>query len=83
MRDKVNWELDHLVAEEVLEPVQFSKWAAPIVPALKSDGQSVRTYGDFQLTVNKTSQYPIPKIQDLFVGKYIRFEAGVPTDPTG
>ena len=41
----------------------------PIVPVLKSDGQSVRICGDFRLTVNQASKldrYPIPKIEDLF-----------------
>ena len=49
----------------VLEPVQFSDWAAPIVPVPKSDG-SVRIY---KVTINraaKVDQYPIPKIDDLF-----------------
>ena len=53
-----------------MEPVEFSSWAAPIVPVLKSDKSSVRICGDFQVTVNpvvKLDKYPIPKIEDLFV----------------
>ena len=67
MRAKVEQELDRLVEEGILEPVQHAEWAAPIVPVLKSD-QSVRICGDFKVTVNRASKvdkYPIPKIEDL------------------
>ena len=62
-------ELDRLVAEGTLEPVQFSDWASPIVPVLKADKSSVRLCGDFKQTVNPVSKlyrYPIPRIKDLF-----------------
>jgi len=65
---KVEEELDRLVQECILEPVQFSEWAAPIVPVIKPD-KSVRICGDFTLTVNQASKldrYPIPWIDDLF-----------------
>ena len=45
------------------------QWEAPIVPVLKSDKESVRVCGDFQMTVNpisKLDRYPIPKLEDLF-----------------
>ena len=32
-------ELNHLVREGILEPVEISDWASPIVPVLKSDGK--------------------------------------------
>ena len=44
-------------------------WAVPIVPVLKSGGQSIRICGDFKVTVNQASKldkYPIPKVKDLF-----------------
>ena len=44
--------------------MDFSDWAAPIVPVLKKDG-SVRIWGDYKLTVNQTAKletYPLPKI---------------------
>ena len=69
MRDKVGKELDRLVQEGTLEPVDHSEWAAPIVAVLKSDKSSVRVCGDFRMTVNpvcKLNKYPIPKIDDLF-----------------
>ena len=68
MKEKVNKELDRLVEEKIIEPVQYSKWAAPIVPVLKPDG-SVRICGDYRLTVNQAEvidKYPIPKIEDLY-----------------
>ena len=37
--------LEKLVAEGTLTPVQFSEWAAPIVPIVKEDG-CVRICGD-------------------------------------
>ena len=36
-RALVNKELDRLVDQGILTPVQFADWAAPIVPVLKSD----------------------------------------------
>ena len=61
--------LDKLVEQNVIEPVQFSDWAAPIVPVLKADKKTVRICGDFSVTVNKAVQldrYPIPRVEDLF-----------------
>ena len=52
----------------MIEPVQFSDWAAPIVPVLKQDG-SMRICGDYKITVNraaKTDPFPLPRINDLF-----------------
>ena len=54
--------------EGIIKPVQFAKWAAPVVPILKPDG-SVRLCGDFKQTINRYSQldkYPIPRIEDLY-----------------
>ena len=68
-RALVNKELDRLVDQGILTPVQFANWVAPIVPVLKSNKQSVRICGDFKRTVNQASKvdkYPIPKIEDLF-----------------
>ena len=66
----MNKELYHLVHQGVIEPIQYAEWAAPIVPVLKADKQSVRICGDFKLiTVNRASKldcYPIPRIEDLF-----------------
>ena len=68
LRRKVEDELDRLQALGVLRPIQFSEWAAPIVPVLKGDGR-VRICGDYKVTVNKAAKvdkYPIPRIEELF-----------------
>ena len=67
LRQKVEDELDRLLQEGTIHPVQFSEWATPIVPIIKSDGK-VRICGDFKVTLNKVSKldnYPIPKTEDL------------------
>ncbi|BHF76352.1 hypothetical protein SprV_0501945000 [Sparganum proliferum] len=64
---KVEEELDRLQKADIIDPVQYSEWAAPIVPVLKSDG-SVRICGDYKLTINaatKLNPYPLPRIEDL------------------
>ena len=68
IRQKVEEELEHLQALGVIQPVQFSDWAAPIVPVMKSDGR-IRICGDYKITVNraaKLEKYPIPRIEELF-----------------
>ena len=68
MWEKVEKELDRLLALGIIRPVQFSDWATPIVPVLKSDG-GVRICGDYKVTVNraaKLEKYPIPRIEELF-----------------
>nr|VZI04989.1 unnamed protein product [Spirometra erinaceieuropaei] len=65
---KVEEELDRLQKADIIEPVQYSEWAAPIVPVLKTDG-SVRICGDYKLTINsatKLNPYPLPRIEDLY-----------------
>ena len=55
-RELVEEELDRLVSDGILEPVEFSEWASPIVPVLKSDKKSVRVCGDFKQTINPVSR---------------------------
>ena len=38
MRTIVEQELDHLVSDRILEPMQFADWVPIIVPVLKADG---------------------------------------------
>ena len=67
-RTMVDAELDRLVEQGILTPVQVAEWAAPIVPVLKSD-KSVRICSDFKKTVKqalKVDGCSIPKIEDLF-----------------
>ena len=52
----------------VTQPVTHSDLASPVVPVVKRDS-SVRLYGDYKITVNKTAKfdnYPLPRIDDLF-----------------
>uniref|UniRef100_A0ABM0MCA9 Uncharacterized protein K02A2.6-like n=1 Tax=Saccoglossus kowalevskii TaxID=10224 RepID=A0ABM0MCA9_SACKO len=46
MKAKVNLELDRLLCDGIIEPVEFSDWATPIVPVLKGNG-NVRICGDY------------------------------------
>ena len=64
LRGKVETELNMLQAQGVIQPVEHSDWAAPIVPVLKSNGE-VRNCGDYKLIVNvaaKVVKYPIPSM---------------------
>ena len=68
LRDKVDVELDRLLKENIIEPVKYSKWAAPVVPVLKPN-KTVRLCGDYRLTCNKAlllDKYPLPKVEELF-----------------
>ena len=68
LREKVEKELERLQAEGVIVPVEYSEWAAPIVPVLKGNGE-IRICGDYKITVNKAARvdkYPIPNVEDLF-----------------
>ena len=76
LREKLEAELQRLVASNVISSVQVSKWAAPIVPVVKQNGP-IRICGDFKVTINQASEvdtYSLPKIEDLFTklsgGKY-------------
>ena len=55
LHDKVDRELERLLKAGVISLVQFSDWAAPIVPVVKSDG-SIRICGDYKVTVNAVSK---------------------------
>ena len=68
LREKIETELDRLVKEGTIEPVEFSEWATPIVPIVKEDG-TIRICGDYKQTINqvaKLDNYPILKIEDLY-----------------
>ena len=65
IREKVERELERLLA---LAVIQFSDWAAPIVPVMKSD-RRMRICGDYKVSINraaKLDKYPIPRIEELF-----------------
>ena len=67
MKGKIEEELTRLQEEGTIDSVQFSEWAAPIVPIMKPDN-SIRICGDYKTTVNQVSKldnYPIPKVDDM------------------
>ena len=68
LRQKAEEELECLQSLDMIQPVQFSDWATPIVPVMKYDGR-VRICGDYKVTVNlaaKLEKYPLPRIEELF-----------------
>ena len=68
LREEIELDVERIERAGTIEPVQYSEWATPIVPVMKSD-DTVRVCGDYKLTVNKVSKldgYPIPKLDDLY-----------------
>ena len=68
LKDKIDKELDKLLNQGVIEKVNTSDWATPIVPVPKPNGD-VRICGEYKVTVNpvlQVEQYPLPRIDDLF-----------------
>ena len=65
--------LERLQEQGIIEPVQFSDWATPIVPVLKPDG-SVHISGEYKGTVNCVAKLDKPKNW-----RYIHITLGWPT----
>ena len=70
LKDRVDIELDKLESQGIWKRVEYSRWAAPIVPVLKNskvlDGP-IRICGDYKVTVNKVApcdNYPIPNTSE-------------------
>ena len=66
--DRVKAEIDRKVKAGILERIDSSLWAAPIVPVLKPNGK-IRVCGDFKVTINPytlVDQHPLPSIDELF-----------------
>ncbi|XP_061191727.1 uncharacterized protein K02A2.6-like [Saccostrea echinata] len=69
LKPKVEEELKRLEKEGIIKSVIHSKWASPVVPVVKKNGQ-VRLCGDYKVTITpvmKVDQYRLPRIQDIFV----------------
>lgn len=68
LKDKINDEIDRLLRVGILKQVDYSEYASPVVPVLKSKGQ-IRLCADYSVSINKhlkIDQYPLPTAQDLF-----------------
>ena len=68
IKPSIDEELDKLEASGVIEKVEHSYWAAPIVPVPKKNGK-FQICGDYKVTINQAldvDQYPLPKPEDLF-----------------
>ena len=68
LKSQIGDELKRLEQLGIIEKVDYSEWAAPVVPVRKPDG-SIRLCGDYKITINRdleVPQYPLPKPDDLF-----------------
>ncbi|KAM3848139.1 uncharacterized protein M6D78_004779 [Vipera latastei] len=64
---KIEAELDKLVGQGVLEPVEGGLWETPIVTPLKPNGD-VRICADYKATLNlgmKKHAYPVPTVKQV------------------
>ena len=60
--------LDSLEMQGILEKVDHSNWATPVV-LIPKPHKTIRMCGDYKTTINqwvKTEGYPLPTVQDLF-----------------
>ncbi|XP_058027254.1 uncharacterized protein K02A2.6-like, partial [Ahaetulla prasina] len=67
LKPKIDKELDKLINQGILVPVDHAKWETPIVTPIKPDG-SIRICADYKATLNKALQksaYPVPVVQHL------------------
>jgi len=68
-QENVDAELARLEKLGIIESVQYSNWADPVVPVVKADN-SIRLCRDYKMSINKCStldKYPIARIDDLHV----------------
>ena len=69
LQEAVEAEYNRLESEGIVERVEFSEWATPMVHVPKADG-TTRSCGDYAVTVNPqlhVPQYPIPLPEDVFL----------------
>ena len=68
LQSALNQELEYLQREGILEPVESSDWATPLVVVPKTNGR-LRVCGDYKVTINQCVEkkiYPLPTTEDLF-----------------
>ena len=67
IREQYEQALNKLEEDGIIEKVEFSEWAWPTVPIIKTDGR-LRICGDYSCTINKFSvlePYPVPTLEEL------------------
>lgn len=70
MKQLVEDELNRLIKEDIIYPVENPVMSAPIVPVLKQQGakRPIRLCGDYSLTLNKVidpDAYHIPRLEEM------------------
>ncbi|GFR31198.1 hypothetical protein TNCT_332651 [Trichonephila clavata] len=68
LKGRVENEIDRLEREGIVEKVESSEWATPIVPVVKTDG-SIRLCADYSVTLNPNlivPQHPLPRLEEIF-----------------
>ena len=68
LKNRVETEIDRLEKEGIIEKVESSDWATPVVPVVKPDG-SIRLCADYSVTLNQNlvvPHHPLPKLEDIF-----------------
>ena len=68
LQNAVQEEYDRLEQQDIIEKVEYSEWATPMVHVPKNDRQTC-SCGDYSVTLNpclKVPQYPVPLPEDVF-----------------
>lgn len=68
LQPAIETEISSLVEQGILQKVDTSDWATPVVPVVKADG-SIRLCGDYKVTLNPNilvDDHPLPTVDELF-----------------
>lgn len=68
LKSRVEGEIDRLEKEGIIEKVESSDWATPVVPVVKPDG-SIQLCADYSVTLNPNlvvPQHPLPRLEEIF-----------------
>lgn len=67
LRDGIAKELQRQEELGIIKKIEYSNWAAPIVPVVKPNG-GIRICGDYKVTVNQDlelPEHPMPRVEEL------------------